>query len=95
MLCGGYTGWATHGLLSQGRISVEWLDKSDCVASWQSEKLAAVVFCTSDCLPQLRNIDGETAFHSFETPFASHPSRCIIFLPRCWEVFPVVLSVVR
>jgi len=44
----------------QGRINVAWLDKADCVGSWQSENLAAVVFCTADCLPQLRNIDGES-----------------------------------
>jgi hypothetical protein len=51
---------------SQGRISVEWLDKTDCVGSWQSEKLAAVVFCTADCLAQLRNIDGEAALLSVD-----------------------------
>ena len=38
-------------------MSAQWLDKSDYVAAWQSEFLAAVAFCTADCLPQLRNID--------------------------------------
>ena len=37
---------------------MQWLDKSDCVGAWQNEKLAAVVFCTADCLTQLRNLDG-------------------------------------
>ena len=37
---------------------MQWLDKSDCVGAWQNEKVAAVVFCTADCLTQLRNLDG-------------------------------------
>ena len=53
--------WLLNSKPAQGRISAQWLDKTDCVGAWQSEKLAAVLFCTSDCLPELRNIDGEAA----------------------------------
>ena len=55
----GATGLTNSDVGAQGRINVAWLDRTDCVGSWQSENLAAVVFCTADCLPQLRNIDGE------------------------------------
>lgn len=58
-------GGSTREICVQGRISVQWLDKSDCVGAWQNEKLAAVVFCTADCLAQLRNLDGD--LHS-QTP---------------------------
>ncbi|GAB4819753.1 hypothetical protein N2152v2_006799 [Parachlorella kessleri] len=41
----------------EGRITAEWLDQSDCVGAWQSEKLAAVLFPTADTLPALRQIE--------------------------------------
>lgn len=43
-------------MLLQGRLSAEWLNQTDCVGAWQSEKLAAVLFPTADSLGELRNI---------------------------------------
>lgn len=41
----------------QGRITAEFLDETDCVGAWQSEKLAAVLFPTADTIPSLQRID--------------------------------------
>ena len=41
----------------EGRVTPEWLDESDCVAAWQSERLAAVLFPTADSLPALQRVD--------------------------------------
>jgi hypothetical protein len=37
----------------------EWLDRSDFVGAWRSERLAAVLFPTGDTLTQLRHLDAE------------------------------------
>lgn len=41
----------------EGRITPEWIDEGDCVAAWQSERLAAVVFPTGEALQDIRRID--------------------------------------
>ena len=41
----------------QGRITAEFLDETDCVGAWQSEKLSAVVFPTAETIPSLERID--------------------------------------
>ncbi|KAI8103397.1 hypothetical protein M9435_004736 [Picochlorum sp. BPE23] len=41
----------------QGRITAEFLDETDCVGAWQSEKLAAVLFPTAETIPSLQRID--------------------------------------
>ena len=41
----------------QGRITAEFLDETDCVGAWQSEKLSAVVFPTAETIPSLQRID--------------------------------------
>jgi hypothetical protein len=42
----------------EGRVTAEWLDEGDCVAAWQSERLAAVLFPSAEALPALRRLDG-------------------------------------
>lgn len=41
----------------EGRITAEFLDETDCVGAWQSEKLSAVVFPTAETIPSLQRID--------------------------------------
>lgn len=41
----------------EGRITAEWLDETDCVAAWQSEKLTAVLFPTGDTVSDLQRLD--------------------------------------
>ncbi|DBA74506.1 TPA: hypothetical protein ACH3X2_000969 [Trebouxia sp. C0005] len=40
----------------QGRMGAEWLDETDCVGSWQNERLAAVLFPTADTLSKVRQL---------------------------------------
>ncbi len=40
----------------QGRMGAEWLDETDCVGSWQNERLAAVIFPTADTLTKVRQL---------------------------------------
>ena len=40
----------------QGRMGAEWLDETDCVGSWQNERLAAVLFPTADTLTKVRQL---------------------------------------
>ena len=40
----------------QGRMGAEWMDETDCVGSWQNERLAAVMFPTADTLTQVRQL---------------------------------------
>lgn len=46
---------STDGL--RGRITAEFLDESDCVGAWQSERLSAVLFPTAETIPSLQRID--------------------------------------
>jgi len=41
----------------RGRITAEFLDESDCVGAWQSERLSAVLFPTAETIPSLQRID--------------------------------------
>ena len=41
----------------EGRITAEFLDETDCVGAWQSEKLSAVLFPTAETIPSLQRID--------------------------------------
>ena len=45
---------STPGL--EGRITAEFLDETDCVGLWQSERLAAVVFPTAETIPSLMKV---------------------------------------
>jgi hypothetical protein len=45
---------STEGL--EGRITAEFLDETDCVGLWQSERLAAVVFPTAETIPALMKV---------------------------------------
>ena len=45
---------STAGL--EGRITAEFLDETDCVGLWQSERLAAVVFPTAESIPALMKV---------------------------------------
>lgn len=45
---------STPGL--EGRITAEFLDETDCVGLWQSERLAAVVFPTAETIPALMKV---------------------------------------
>jgi hypothetical protein len=40
----------------EGRITAEFLDETDCVGLWQSERLAAVVFPTAETIPALMKV---------------------------------------
>jgi len=40
----------------QGRMGAEWMDETDCVGSWQNERLAAVLFPTADTLTKVRQL---------------------------------------
>ncbi len=37
-------------------MTAEWMDETDCVGSWQNERLAAVMFPTADTLTQVRQL---------------------------------------
>ena len=37
-------------------MGAEWLDETDCVGSWQNERLAAVIFPTADTLTKVRQL---------------------------------------